>query len=185
MTEKNITDAGARMDQALKHLQHQLDTTRTGRASPALVEDLEVNYYGQPTPLKHLAGISIPEARVLVIQPWDRNAIAEIERAILKSDIGITPNNDGTVIHLPIPALSEDRRKDLVKQVHKLCEEARVAVRNVRRDAHEHLRVQAKTHEISEDDLRRAEQKLQVVTDQHVKAIDTTSAAKEREVMTV
>ncbi|MBM4436815.1 MAG: ribosome recycling factor [Actinobacteria bacterium] len=185
MVDKYIGDAAARMDQAVQHLKHTLKITRTGRASPALVEDLEVAYYGQPTPLKQIAAISVPDARTLAIQPWDKAALPDIEKAILKSDLGITPSHDGAMIHLPLPPLSEDRRRDLVKLVHRHCEDGRVAVRNVRRDAHEHLRGLVKQKHVSEDDVRRAEHKLQSITDAHIKNIDSLSTAKEREILQV
>ena len=185
MVEDFLADATRRMDQAVEHLRHELTSMRTGRASPALVEDLSVAYYGQPTPLKQIAGISVPEARLLVIQPWDKAALPDIEKAILQSEIGITPSNDGSLIRLPIPPLNEDRRRDLVRLVHQRGENARVAVRNVRRDVHDHLRELVRTKDASEDELHRSEQRLQDITDAHTKSIDAIGAAKEEEVMTV
>ncbi len=185
MVEDFLADATRRMDQAVEHLRHELTSMRTGRASPALVEDLSVSYYGQPTPLKQIAGISVPEARLLVIQPWDNAALPDIEKAILQSEIGITPSNDGSLIRLPIPPLSEDRRRDLVRLVHRRGEDSRVAVRNVRRDVHDHLRALGRTKEVSEDELHRSEQQLQDITDAHIKLIDDIGVSKEEEVMTV
>ena len=185
MVEDFLADATRRMDQAVEHLRHELTSMRTGRASPALVEDLSVAYYGQPTPLKQIAGISVPDARMLVIQPWDKAALPDIEKAILQSEIGITPSNDGSLIRLPIPPLSEDRRRDLVRLVHQRGENARVAVRNVRRDVHDHLREMVRTKDLSEDELHRSEKRLQDITDAHTKSIDAMGVAKEEEVMTV
>lgn len=185
LIDECLADAERRMKQAVAHLEHALDATRTGRASPALIENLSVEYYGQPTPLKQIAGISAPEARLLMIQPWDKAAVPDIERAILKSDLGITPSNDGAVIHLPIPPLSEDRRRDLVKIVRGQVEDARVAVRNVRRDVHDDLRELLREKEASEDDVHRGEQRLQDITDTSITAIDSAGERKETEVMTV
>ena len=185
MIDEFLLDGERRMDQAVAHLRHELAGIRTGRASPALIQDLSVPYYGQPTPLKQIAGISAPEARLLVIQPWDKAALPDIERALLASDLGITPSNDGNVIHLPIPQLSEDRRRDLVRIVRQRAEDSKVAVRNVRRDVHDDLRELVREREASQDDLRRSESNLQDITDEHVAAIDEVSRQKEAEVMQV
>ena len=185
MIDEFLDDAIRRMDQAVEHLRQDLLGIRTGRASGALVEDLQIEYYGQPTPLKQIAGISVPEARLLVIQPWDKAAIPDIERAIIKSDLGITPSNDGNAIHLPVPPLSEDRRRDLVRIVRGRAEESRVAIRNVRRDVHDDLRTLVKEKEASQDELRRSEDRLQAITDEHIEAIDSLGKAKEIEVMQV
>ncbi len=185
MIEEFLDDGGRRMGQAVEHLRHDLSGIRTGRASTALVEDMQVDYYGNPTALKQIAGISVPEARLLVIHPWDKAAMPDIERAIIKSDLGITPSNDGNVIHLPIPPLSEDRRRDLVRIVRARVEESRVAVRNVRRGVHEDLRALVKEGEASRDELRRSEQSLQAVTDEHIESIDALGKEKEVEVMQV
>lgn len=185
MIDEFLLDGERRMDQAVAHLRHELAGIRTGRASPALIQDLSVPYYGQPTPLKQIAGISAPEARLLVIQPWDKAALPDIERALLASDLGITPSNDGNVIHLPIPQLSEDRRRDLVRIVRQRAEDSKVAVRNVRRDVHDDLRELVREKEASQDDLRRSESNLQDITDEHVAAIDEVSRQKEAEVMQV
>lgn len=185
MIDDALLDAADRMDKALEALQRDLATMRTGRATPGLVEHLKVDYYGAPTPLNQLATISTPEARLIVIQPWDRNSIGAIEKSILKSDLGLTPNNDGSVIRLAIPQLTEERRRDIAKQVRKRAEEARVAVRNIRRDCHDQIRKLEHDHEISQDELHRAETEMQKITDDHIKEIDKVSQEKEEEVLAV
>ena len=185
MVDEFLADGRHRMRQAAQHLRQDFLGLRTGRASPGLVENLEVEYYGQPTLLKQIAGITAPEVRLLVIQPWDKAALPDIERAIIKSDLGVTPANDGNAIRLPIPPLSEDRRRDLVRIVRQRVEDARVAVRNVRRGVHDDLRQLLKEKETSEDEFRRAEQRLQDITDELIKTIDELGAAKEQEVMQV
>jgi ribosome recycling factor len=183
---QDIVDrAEARMKTSLEVLRKELAGIRTGRASPALVEGLHVEYYGTETPLKQLANISAPETRTLVIQPYDRGAMASIEKAILKSDLGLTPNNDGQNIRLMIPPLTEERRKDLVKLVRRQLEEGRVAIRNVRRDAIEHLKQLEKEKALSADDDKRAQERLQRLTDTYIKQIDDMGHAKEAEVMEV
>ncbi len=183
---QDIVDrAEAKMKASIEVLRKELATIRTGRASPGLVEHLHVDYYGVETPLKQLANISVPEARTLVIQPFDRNAMAGIEKAILKSELGLTPTNDGQVIRLVIPRLTEERRKDLVKLVRRQLEDGRVAVRNVRREANEHLKELEKAKELSVDDDKRAQERLQRLTDTYVKHIDEIGHAKEAEVMEV
>jgi len=177
--------AEAHMKSSIEVLRKELTTIRTGRASPALVEHLHVDYYGTDTPLKQLASISVPEARTLVVQPYDRGAMSGIEKAILKSDLGLTPNNDGQVIRLIIPRLTEERRKDLVKVVRKQVEEGRVAVRNVRRDAIEHLKELEKAKTLSADEDKRAQERLQKLTDAYIKQMDDIGHAKEAEVMEV
>jgi ribosome recycling factor len=185
MVDDELLDADDRMEKAVEALRRDLSTIRTGRASPALVEHLKVDYYGTETPLNQLATISAPEARLIVIQPWDRGSIGAVEKAIMTSDLGLNPNNDGTVIRLAIPQLTEERRKEIAKQVRKRTEEARVAVRNVRRDCHDHIRKLEHDHEISQDDLHRAETELQKLTDDHVKEIDKVGQEKEEEVLAV
>ncbi len=152
MIGETLADAEERMGKAVEALRRELVTIRTGRASPGLVEHLRVDYYGTPTPLRQLASISVPEARLLTIQPWDKGAMESIEKTILKSDLGLNPSNDGTIIRLVIPQLTEERRKELVRVVHKKVEDGRVAIRNVRRDAHEMLRDLMREKEISEDE---------------------------------
>ncbi len=185
MIDDALLDATERMEKAAEALRRDLATIRTGRASPALVEHLKVDYYGTPTPLNQLATISTPEARLIVVQPWDRGSIGAVEKAILKSDIGLNPSNDGTVIRLTIPQLTEERRRDIAKQVRKRVEEARVEVRNIRRDCHDHIRRLDHEHEISQDELHRAETDLQKLTDDHVKEIDKVGHEKEEEVLAV
>ena len=185
MIDDALLDATDRMEKAADALRRGLATIRTGRASPALVEHLRVDYYGTETPLNQLATISTPEARLIVIQPWDKASIGAVEKAILKSDIGLNPSNDGTVIRLAIPQLTEERRRDIAKQVRKRVEEARVEVRNIRRDCHDQIRKLEHDHEISQDDLHRAENELQKLTDDSVKGIDKVGQEKEGEVLAV
>lgn len=185
MIDDALLDATERMEKALEALRRDLATIRTGRASPALVEHLKVDYYGNPTPLNQLATISTPEARLIVIQPWDRGSIGAVEKAILRSDIGLNPASDGTVIRLAIPQLTEERRREIAKQVRKRVEQGRVEVRNIRRDCHEHIRKLEHDHEISQDELHRAENELQKLTDDHIKEIDKVGQEKEEEVLAV
>lgn len=185
MVDDIIQDASQRMQGAMDALQRDLSGIRTGRASPALVDRLTIDYYGTQTPLNQVAGVSAPEARLLVIQPWDKGAMPAIERAIQESDLGLMPNNDGAVIRLPIPQLTEERRQDLVKLVGAKVEEAKVAVRNVRRDAMDSLKLLLNDKEISEDEERRAEQQIQDLTDKYVARADELGQAKESEVLEV
>ncbi|HUF53426.1 MAG TPA: ribosome recycling factor [Dehalococcoidia bacterium] len=185
MVQEQISSADARMNGAVDALRHELATIRTGRASTGLVEHLKVSYYGAPTPLNQLATISTPDPKMIMIQPFDKAALGEIEKAIQKSDIGLNPSNDGNVIRLAIPPLTEERRKDLAKQVKARTEEARVAIRNVRRDVHDHLRKIEHDHEISQDELHRSEGELQKVTDRHVAEVDRLGEEKEQEVLTI
>ena len=182
-TKEIVSSAESRMNKAVDALKKDLATVRTGRASPALVEHLPVDYYGVPTPLNQLASISAPEARLLVIQPWDRGAMPLIEKSILKSDLGLNPANDGTVIRLPIPPLNEERRKEMVKSVRKRLEEGRIAVRNIRRDAIGELRELEKSKEISQDENKRHQELVQKVTDGFILQMDRLGAAKEAELM--
>ena len=174
-----------RMKKAVEALKRELATLRTGRASPALVEKVQVEAYGATMPLNAVATISVPEPRLIVIQPWDRKMIPSIEKALQKSDIGLTPTSDGTVVRLVIPPLNEERRRDLVKVVHKRAEEARVAVRNIRRDAVDELKRREKAKEISEDEARRAQERLQKLTDQYIGQVDEVSRRKEEEILEV
>ena len=180
-----LLDVDSRMDKSVDALISELNTIRTGRASPSLIENLSVDYYGAPTPLNQLSSISVPEARLLVIQPWDKQAVGDIEKSILKSDLGLMPNSDGTVIRLNIPQLTEERRRDLVRLVGKRVEEGHIAVRNVRRDGLETLRSLEKGKEISQDELRRAQDDLQQITDSHTKMMEQLGKEKETEVMEV
>ncbi len=180
-----LADSESKMRKAVETLRRELVTIRTGRASPALVERLTIDYYGVPTPLNQLAGISAPEARLLVIQPWDRNVLPAIEKAILKSDLGLNPTNDGRVIRLIIPQLSEERRRDLVKVVHRKVEEGRVAIRNVRRESLEELKEMEKEKLITEDDLKLGQERLQKVTDRYIEEAERVGHAKEQEILEV
>jgi ribosome recycling factor len=180
-----IAEAEKKMAKAVEILQHDLATIRTGRASAALVDRLHVEYYGSELPLNQLAGITVPEPRLIVIQPWDKGAIPAIEKAIMKSELGLTPSNDGNVIRITLPPLTEERRRDLVKLVHHRVEEGRVAIRNVRREAHNDLRDLRRENLITEDDLRDAENQLQRVTDRFIAEADRLGQSKEAEVLEV
>jgi ribosome recycling factor len=183
--ETAAKDATHKMEQAVDHLKDDLAGIRTGRAAPAVINRVTVEYYGTPVPLNQLAGVSVPEPRLLQIQPFDKSAISAIERAIMQSDLGITPSNDGNVIRLAFPPLTEERRKELVKQVHHRAEEARVAVRNVRRHAKEEMEKLEHDGAISQDDLIRAEKELQKLTDRFVTEVDEIQGHKEQELMEV
>lgn len=185
MIKDILTDAEHRMRSAIQVLHDDLAGIRTGRASPALVERLAIEYYGTPTPLQQLASISVPEPRTLTIKPYDATTLKVIEKAILTSDLGLNPNNDGKVIHLNLPPLNEQRRRDLVKTVHHRLEEARIAVRNIRRDAHNDLRDFEKEKLITEDELERGETELQKLTDRFVEEIGELGKKKEVEIMEV
>jgi ribosome recycling factor len=180
-----LKEATEKMAKAVTHLKEDLSGIRTGRATPALLNRVMVEYYGTPVPLQQLASMSVPEPRTLMVQPFDKTAVGAIEKAILASDLGITPGNDGNVIRLSFPPLTEERRRDLVKQVHSRAEDGRVAVRNVRRHHKDEVEKLEKQHEISEDDLKRAEKELQRVTDQFVAEIDEIQRHKEQELMEV
>ncbi len=185
MIKETIKEAETRMKGAIQSLEEDLNGIRTGRASPALVERLQVEYYGAPVPLVQLASISVPDPRALLIRPFDSTSLKAIERGILASDLGLTPNNDGKVIRLNLPALTEERRRDLVKIVHNRLEESRVATRNIRRDLIKDLREFEKEKLISEDDLKKAEEELQKLTDKYIQQVDTLGQHKEREIMEV
>jgi ribosome recycling factor len=185
MSHEAISAADHKMARAVEVMDRDLQSIRTGRASTGLVERVHVDYYGTQTPLNQLAGISIPEPHQIVIQPWDRSVLGAIERAITKSDIGLTPNVDGTVVRLNIPALTEERRHELVRQVHKRMEEARVEIRNIRRDAADQLKKLLKDGEVGTDEERRLLETIQKTTDRHVAEVDRIGAAKEQEVLEV
>jgi ribosome recycling factor len=180
-----VQDAVRRMDSAIDHTRNEFNTIRTGRASAALLDRITVDYYGTATQLKQLATINVPEPRMLTIQPFDPSSMKAIEKAIQESDLGLTPSNDGKMIRLPIPQLTEERRKDLVKITRQLAEEGRVAVRNVRRDVMHHLKEKVDKGEVGQDDERQAEQRVQKLTDEHVKTIDELLKHKEAEIMEV
>jgi ribosome recycling factor len=185
MIDDVLADAKNRMGKAVEALSKELATIRTGRAHPGLIEHVRVDYYGAPTPLNQLATISVPEPRLLTIQPWDRQSLGAIEKAIYKADLGLNPINDGNIIRLAIPQLTEDRRKELVKVVHKKVEEGRVAVRNVRRDCHEELRRLQRDKEISEDAQYRGQDELQKLTDGFIQDIERVGEEKEAELLAV
>ncbi|MCE2404886.1 MAG: ribosome recycling factor [Dehalococcoidia bacterium] len=183
--EEVLKDASSRMTKAVDALQRDLASLRTGRATPALLENVSVDYYGVPTPLGQLATISVPEARLITIQPWDRQSLREIEKSLLKSDLGFNPSNDGTIIRVPVPPLSQERRRDLVRVLKKKVEDGKVAVRNVRRDAMERQRSMERNKVISQDETRRAQDQLQKATDAHVRQMDRVLETKEAEIMEV
>jgi ribosome recycling factor len=185
MIKETIAESEQRMKSTIQALEDDLSTIRTGRASPALVEHMPVDYYGAPTPLMQLASISVPEARVLMIKPFDPSSIKTIEKAILASELGLTPNNDGKVIRLNLPMLTEQRRKDLAKQVHTRLEEARVSARNIRRDVMKDLKEFEKEKLISEDELKHAEADMQKLTDKTIETVDIVGVKKEKEIMEV
>ena len=185
MVDDLFGDAERRMQKAVEALRQDISSIRTGRASSALVERITVDYYGTPTPINQVASISIPEARLLVIQPWDRKMLTDIEKAIQKSDLGINPNNDGQVIRLAIPPLNEERRRDMVKTLHKKLDEHKVAIRNVRRDAQDKLRDREKKKEVSEDELKRSSERLQKLTDRYIDEMDKVGKSKELEILEV
>jgi len=185
MIDEVLSDASTRMGKTIEALRKDLASVRTGRATPTLVDNIKVDYYGTPTPLKQMATISAPEARLLVIQPWDNTTIGEIKKAILKSELGLNPSSDGNVIRLAIPPLSEERRRELVKAVHKKAEEGRIALRNIRRDALEMLRDLEKEKEISQDEQKRAQERLQEITDSFIEKAGELAQAKEAELLQV
>ncbi len=173
------------MNKTIDHLNHELSRIRTGRASTALLDTVKVDYFGTMTPIKHVANVSVPDAKTIMIQPFQPNMSQNIEKAIQASDLGLTPNSDGHVIRLPIPQLTEDRRKEILRLVKKHGEESKIAIRNIRREAIEKLRAAEKNHDISEDDLHRGEKEAQEITDKYTDEIDKIVTAKEDEVMTV
>lgn len=174
-----------KMEKTISVFKENLSEIRAGRANPAILNKIMVDYYGVPTPINQVAGISVPEARLIVIQPWDLNLLKEIEKEILKADIGINPNNDGKVIRLTFPELTEERRKEIVKDVKKMAEEAKVAVRNVRREGIDKAKADQKAGDMTEDELKGAENEIQKLTDKYVEEIDKIAETKEKEVMSV
>lgn len=185
MVDKVITETEERMKKSLAALKRELSMIRTGKASTALLDGIKVEVYGQTMPLNHVASVSVPEPRSILIQPWDRTIVGEVEKAIHKSDLGLVPNTDGGVIRLAIPTLTEDRRRDLVKLVRKHAEEARVSMRNIRRDTNEVLKKGEKDGKIAEDDSHKTQEKIQKLTDRYIEQIDQTLTAKEKEIMEV
>lgn len=185
MDEKIVKEVEAKMDKTLSSLKGDLNKVRTGRASLALFDDIRVDYYGTPTPLNQMATLSVPEPRVITIQPWDTSIIGEIEKSILKSELGVTPASDGKIIRITIPRLTEERRKELVKVVKKMAEGAKVAIRNIRREANEQLKGSEKNKKISQDQLRQWMDKVQVSTDKFIVKVDEVLAAKEKEILEI
>ena len=180
-----IKDAETRMGKSVTSLEEELAGLRTGRASAAMFDKIRVEYYGTPTPLSQVASVSIPESRLVVIQPWDKALLGEIEKAIQASELSLNPNNDGKVIRINIPPLTEERRKEIVKLAKNTAEQGRVAIRNIRRDANEELKKAEKGGDISEDELKRGEERIQKLTDQHIEAINTALSAKESEILEI
>lgn len=180
---KDITNQ--KMQKSFDALLHQFSRVRTGRASASILDDVRINYYGEATPVKQLCNISIPEPRMIVVQPWDKTTLADIEKAILAANIGITPENDGNVIRLPFQPLTEDKRKEIVRNLKKLGEDARVAIRNIRRDANDTIKKMKKDAELSEDEEKKELKEMQDITDEWIKKVDDVEKAKEKEIMEV
>jgi len=185
MIQDIIKDAHHRMDQAVEHTRMELAKVRTGRANPEILNGLTVDYYGTPTPLNQLSNITVPDATLISIQPYEKTLIPEIEKMIMQSNLGLTPNNNGTAVLVPIPPLSEERRKELIKHVHQLIEEGKIAIRNVRRDANHNLKTSQNDEHISEDEIHRAEGEVQKITDDHVGNLDELQSAKETELLEI
>lgn len=185
MEEKIYAEATAKMEKTIVTLKNDLNKVRTGRASLALLDDIRIDYYGTPTPLNQMATLAVPESRLITIQPWDPTTIGEIEKAILKSELGLTPMNDGKIIRINIPRLTEERRKELVKVVKKMGEGAKVALRNIRRDANEQVKGLEKNKKISQDRLHQWMDKVQTATDQYIEKVDTVLSAKEKEILEI
>src|SRR5512139_2627151 len=180
-----VKEAEAKMEKTLSTLKADLGKVRTGRASLALFDQIRIDYYGTPTPLQQAATLAVPEPRLITIQPWDTSIIGEIEKAILKSELGLTPMNDGKIIRISIPRLTEERRKELVKVVRKMAEASKVALRNIRRDANEHLKTLEKNKKISQDQLRQWMEKVQITTDKYIEKADGVLSAKEKEILEI
>ena len=181
----DYTNLKEKMEKSISVYSERLAEVRAGRANPAILNKVKIDYYGTPTPINQVAGVSVPEARLIVIQPWDMSILKEIEKAILASDIGINPNNDGKVIRLAFPELNEERRKELVKEIRKIAEEAKVAIRSIRRDGIDEAKAKQKDSEITEDELKVAETEIQKITDKNIEEIDKILADKETEIMSV
>ena len=183
MIESIYDEARESMGKSVIALKNELKRVRTGRASLSLLDGIKADYYGTPTPLNQMATLAVPESRLITIQPWDTSAIKEIEKAVLKSDLGLTPSSDGKIIRISIPALTEERRKELVKVVRKICEDYKVSIRNIRRDSNELLKSMKKDGEISEDDAFKSQDEVQKITDEHIKLIDECFGEKEKEIL--
>ena len=181
----DYTNVKERIEKSIGAFKEKLSEIRAGRANPAILNKVKIDYYGTPTPINQVAGVSVPEARLIVIQPWDVSVLKDIEKAILASDIGLNPNNDGKVIRLAFPELTEERRKDLAKEIRKIAEEAKVAIRAIRRDGIDEAKVKQKNSEITEDELKSAETEIQKITDKYIDEIDKILADKEKEIMSV
>ncbi|MBC7335671.1 MAG: ribosome recycling factor [Clostridia bacterium] len=185
MMQELLKDVGERMQKACEALRKELASLRAGRANPALLEKITVDYYGAATPINQLATITAPDAHLLVVQPWDKSTVPKIEKAILKSDLGVNPTSDGTVVRVPIPPLTEERRKELVKAARKKGEEARVAIRNIRRDGNDQAKAAEKEGLVSEDEAKRTQEEIQKLTDKYIKEVDKILQQKEEEIMAV
>ena len=183
MIESIYEDTSESMEKSVQALKRDLKRLRTGRASLSILDGIKVDYYGTLTPLNQMATLAVPESRLITIQPWDVSVIKEMEKALLKSDLGLTPSNDGKIIRIAIPPLTEERRKELVKVVHKMCEDYKISLRNIRRDANEMLKSMKKDGDISEDDLYKAQDQVQKITDEHIKLIDDCFKDKEKEIL--
>ncbi len=183
--EEHLKELERKMDKAIDVLENEFQKVRTGRANPAILDNIHVDYYGTPTQLNQVGNISVPDPQLIVITPWEKKMLSDIEKAIQKSDLGLTPQNDGNIIRLPIPPLTEERRKDLVKQIKKLGENAKIPIRNVRREGNETLKKMEKNKEISQDDQKQNLAKIQTLTDEHIKMVDDMMAIKEKELMEV
>lgn len=180
-----ISSTGKKMDQAVAHYKTELSHIRAGKAQPSILDGVKVEYYGSMTPLNQLANVSAPEARLLTVQPFDKSALEDIEKAIMAAGLGLNPNNDGNIIRIPLPILSEERRKDLVKRVNELAEDARISIRNSRRDANDEVKKKVQKESLPEDSRYEAEEEIQTLTDKHTKKIEELSEKKEKEIMTV
>jgi ribosome recycling factor len=185
MIDEVLSEARSGMDKAIKALKKEMTKVRTGRASTALLDDVKVEYYGVPTPLSQVATLSAPEARLITVQPWEKNLLPAIEKAIFKADIGLTPSSDGQLIRLPVPALTEERRLEMVKLIKRMAEDARISVRNARRDANENLKMLEKEKEITEDEQKRGEKEVQQLTDEYISNIEVVIQSKERELLEI
>ena len=183
MEQSIFSEAKNKMDKAIEHYKKELSSIRTGRASSSILNPVKVDYYGTPTPLNNIANITIPESQLISIQPFDPSSLELIEKAISDADLGLTPNNDGNVIRLNIPSLTQERRKDLVKQVHKIIEDGRIAIRNIRRDANDQLKKMEKSHDLSEDNLKRELDNIQEITDTYISTLNQIQDSKEQEIL--
>lgn len=185
MLKEIYRDAEDRMKKAVEHIHHEFTGVRTGRASSTLLDSIKVDYYGAATPLNQVASISVPEPRMICVQPWDKSMLATIEKAILTADMGLNPSNDGQIVRIPIPALTDERRKELVRFIHKLAEDGRIAIRNVRRDANDHVKKLENAHEVSEDNAKRALENTQEITNKYIAEVDELVKKKEVDIMEV